>query len=292
MKAPRSSAVVVAVLGALALAGCTRGHPEQPPPAPDMADYVALGDSYTAVAGAGPFTDAACLRSDLDYPALVAKELAITKFTNASCAGASSSDLTTTQVTANKAGSNQPQLNSLRRDTKLVTIGLGLNDNGFSYYLTYVCLPVDGAVPIACKAYLKQPESGMPKVVKLLGDGIVADLEAVRERAPKARIVLVGYPRLLPESGSCNDQLPLPTVALERARSASKLVNDVMIAAARKTKSDFIDMYAASKGHDVCSSDPWVNGHKAIPGKALALHPYPAYHRAVADRIVKLLDEK
>jgi hypothetical protein len=52
---------------------------------------------------------------------------------------------------------------------------------------------------------------------------------------------------------------------------------------------DYVDTYSLSKGHDVCSDDPWVNGHEEVPGEAAALHPFAAYHRAVADAIVTLL---
>ncbi|MCZ4498967.1 MAG: Lipase 2 precursor [Marmoricola sp.] len=292
-RSSRLVAAAVVVLCAAVLAGCTRGHPEDRLTIVDKSDYVALGDSYTAVSGAGPYTDKVCLRSETDYPALVAAKLAITSFTNASCAGASSTDLLTRQITS--SGSNPPQLDSLTRTTKTVTIGLGLNDSGISYYLISVCLPIEGAAKDAvspnCTAYLKQPEAGIPQVIDALRQGVLDDLHSVRERAPKARIVLVGYPRLLPATGSCPDQLPLPRVALERARAAGSLVNEAMKAAATSAGADFIDMYTASKGHDLCSDDPWVNGYKAIPGKALALHPFPTYHRAVADRVVALLDK-
>ena len=58
--------------------------------------YVALGDSYTS----GPLipdqtgNPAGCLRSTHDYPALVAAALGAASFSNVSCAGATTADMT------------------------------------------------------------------------------------------------------------------------------------------------------------------------------------------------------
>src|SRR6266508_6629205 len=61
--------------------------------------YVALGDSYTA----GPVIPvqqndpAGCLRSDHNYPHLVASALGISDFKDARCSGAETSDMTASQ---------------------------------------------------------------------------------------------------------------------------------------------------------------------------------------------------
>ena len=50
-------------------------------------------------------------------------------------------------------------------------------------------------------------------------------------------------------------------------------------------------MYAASRGHDVCSESPWVNGRFTKQQAALAFHPFATGMRAAADLIVNQLDE-
>src|SRR5699024_12402601 len=47
---------------------------------------------------------------------------------------------------------------------------------------------------------------------------------------------------------------------------------------------DYVDMYAASKGHDACSSEPWVNG-AAIKSGAMSYHPFRSGMRAIAHTI-------
>jgi len=56
---------------------------------------------------------------------------------------------------------------------------------------------------------------------------------------------------------------------------------------------DYIPSIARNhlEGHDVCSGDPWVNGSRDQPGKAVALHPFEEFHEAVAKRIVALLEK-
>ncbi|MFL6171973.1 MAG: SGNH/GDSL hydrolase family protein [Marmoricola sp.] len=276
------------LLLALALSACgTQANPH-----PKSIDtYVAMGDSYTALAGAGPFSDEACKRTLTDYPELVAKALAVKNFTNASCGGATSADLAQEQLIQNPPASRPPQLAKLSKKTKLVTLGIGLNNGSspMSYLLLYVCLPVNGITLPQCSQYLKIPESGVVEAVRTMAGEVKGNLKAIRKAAPNARIVLVGYPRVLADDRDCATALPLPPAAATRLREALKLVNQYLAKTARTAKVDYIDMYQASKGHELCSNEPWVAGEANVPGKALQFHPYDAYHRAVADKIVALL---
>jgi hypothetical protein len=94
--------------------------------------YVALGDSYTA----GPLiplqetNPLGCLRSDHNYPHLVAAALGVVEFRDPSCSGAETDDMTQPQGVT--PGPNPPQFDSLAHNTGLVTLGIGGNDIGFS----------------------------------------------------------------------------------------------------------------------------------------------------------------
>jgi hypothetical protein len=76
---------------------------------PRFSRYVALGDSYTA----GPLVPlqrldpVGCLRSTANYPAQLAARLRIRSFTDVSCSGADTSDMTIAQDVA--FGPNPPQ---------------------------------------------------------------------------------------------------------------------------------------------------------------------------------------
>ena len=49
-------------------------------------------------------------------------------------------------------------------------------------------------------------------------------------------------------------------------------------------------MHTPSRGHDVCSKAPWVNGSSTDQRAALAFHPFASGMRAVAARIIARLE--
>jgi hypothetical protein len=281
---PRLDARLGALLGIvlLTLTACGRSTAVA---TNDTAHYVALGDSYTSGPGIQPFVDRGCQRSGADYPSLVARELKITDFRDVSCGGAMTTNLVTAQAVA---GQPAPQLQAVGSNTTLVTIGMGLNDFALSYGLLYACAS-KGTPTQGCAQVLAMSDAQVSQRIEAAARRVNASLQAIAEKAPKARIVLVGYPRIVPDSGSCPDRLPMPAAALARVRRAVVEINDLWKKAATATGADYVDMYDASEGHDICSSDPWVNGITDEPGKAAALHPFAAYHRAVAQKIVTLI---
>src|SRR5215213_3453544 len=116
-------ALVLPVVAALGLTAC------EPPPD----NYVALGDSYTAGPLITPQDPAipGCIRSDANYPNLVAPDLGLPAFRDVSCSGAETEDMFATQD-VDPDPDNPPQLNALNGSTKAVTLGIGGNDTGFT----------------------------------------------------------------------------------------------------------------------------------------------------------------
>lgn len=287
----RSSRSVVLLLAAVvassALAAC--GMEDSPRATVGVPEYVAFGDSYTAGPGILPLSDKSCGRSESNYPTLVAEELDIKAFADASCGGASTANLQKAQ-TAGQVRLNDPQLDSLDRRTKLVTIGLGLNNEALALNLLVTCLtPASGETTDRCKAYLELPESTVAAEIARAADQVEATITTIRSRAPEAEVVLVGYPRVAPDTGGCVD-LPMPAAMVDRLRDAMKGVDDAWRDAARRAGAEYVDMYARSQGHDICSAEPWVNGAFRKPD-AVPMHPFEAYHRAVAAEIVALLEK-
>jgi lysophospholipase L1-like esterase len=285
----------------LALAGCggtppaTTGVPAASAPAPaPIARYVALGDSYTAA----PYvylTDVAngCLRSNGNYPALLARALKVTKLVDVSCSAATTQDLTGPQRTFN--AKLPPQLDAVTRATRLVTVGIGGNDFGLFASLSSGC-PLVG--PEGAPLAKPDPSKRCGQVdlaaatrnihgVRLL---VTRSLELVHHKAPKATVVLVGYPRITSTTPSCPKQLPVSRTDAVAVDALTHRLSDAMRSAAKASHSLFVDMYAASKGHDVCAGPAaWVNGVKTDTNRAASLHPFAEEQRAVADRIAALL---
>jgi lysophospholipase L1-like esterase len=297
---PRTRLVTAtAALLALSLtaAGCSTGDTGHlprddatAPTGPSYSRYVALGDSYSA----GPLiptTDLAggCARSDHNYPSLLAKRLHVRTFVDVTCSGAATVDLTEAQHPFQGARV-PPQLRAVTPGTDLVTVGIGGND-----------LDLFGTLVATCTRLRAGDPSGSPCGQQLAANGpdldaqsasisarVAAALQEVHRRAPDATVVLVGYLRLVPDRGTCRE-LPLAVGDYPLGRRISRLLNRALARAASRAKATFVDMYAASRGHDICSAVPWVNGSVTDRTRALAYHPLAAGMRADARRVMAAL---
>jgi len=252
--------------------------------------YVALGDSFTS----GPFvptTDLAdgCFRSNGNYPSLLAKRLDAEVFVDVSCAGAQTEHLRRSQRTVT-AARVPAQLRAVTPDTTLVTVGIGGNDADLFARLTEACVSLRDSDPAGspCRAELDRGE-GVAAVVDGIGRDLERVLTRVQVRAPQARVVLVGYPRLAPGTGTCPRRLPYADGDVAFGHEVQRSLNAALRDAARRAEVEFLDMHDASRGHDVCSETPYVQGVRTDRTAALAFHPRPRGMRAVADRLEVLL---
>lgn len=284
------------------VAGCSSGPVGDAPPAgsgpaassgaeKSAERYVALGDSFTA-GPLVPTTDLAggCLRSDHNYPSLLAERLGIEDFVDVSCSGARTHDLPRGQQT--HRGVRVPaQLDALDEDTTLVTLGIGGNDFALYAHLAHTCLRVRDSDPTGspCRAALAAEGLDPVAVSDRIGRNVERALGQVQRRAPRARVVLVGYPHIAPSRGQCPTLLPYATGDVPFGDEVLRRLNSAMRRAATRSGAEFLDMYAASRGHDVCSPRPYVNGVHTDQQRAAAFHPLPRGMRAVARGLAQLL---
>jgi lysophospholipase L1-like esterase len=277
----RSLAAGVLALAVLGATGCGGGDPK-------VERYVALGDSYTAGTGAGTLVEgppgAGCGQIRSSYPRLVAQELDA-HLTDASCAGAQTAHATTAQIT--DGGEWPPQLDSVSTNADLVTVGLGYNDLGFFLLLTFGCAGTAASDPTGtpCRDQNRAKGVDAGAMADQIGDHLRDLLEQIHRRAPHARVLLVGYPQLVPDEGTCS-QLPLAAGDYAYVRDQFAHLDDAMRGAASDAGATFVEVYEASKGHDICAGDDaWVNGATAT-GRAVQYHPFATGLRAVADLVV------
>lgn len=284
----RTPRVVALVAAALMAAACSSSDVADAPP--DFDRYVALGDSFTA-APLVPTTDVAngCFRSDGNYPSLVAEELDVDRLVDVSCSGADTADLTNPQQTLG-AASVPPQLSALKPNTDLVTLGIGGNDFNLFHTLVATCTELRREDPDGspCAESLEARGIDLLADTKQIGTRVEAAVREIQRRAPEATVVLVGYLRLAPATGRC-PELPFADGDYAQGERVARALNDALARAARRTGVEFVDMYATSEGHDVCSDDAWVNGRRTIQGEALAYHPLAEGMEAVADELVETL---
>jgi len=281
-------AASVLVVAALLLAGCSdppKSKLDRSGAVPRGASYVALGDSYAAGPRLGPSSGAVgCEQTQGNYPHRLAERLGL-DLTDVTCGGATTADLAGSQTPPN-GEPVPPQLDALDADTDLVTIGIGGNDGKVFAELMTTCVgkAVEDRAGAPCTAegapFRVKAERHLAKL-----PGRMADVLAViAERAPKARIVVVGYPAAFPESGTCA-LLPLARGDYPFAREYISRVNDALAAAAEQAGATYVDVWAATDGHDICATDPWIAG--LIPAQpALEYHPYAQEQTVVTDLLV------
>jgi lysophospholipase L1-like esterase len=279
------------------LAACTEAAPAQPASGhadradgrPQFKTYVALGDSYTA-APLVPVTDVAngCFRSDSNYPRLVAARLQA-HLTDVSCSGADTGDITGRQEMdyGGQRTSAPPQIRAVGRDTRLVTVGIGGNDEGLFKTLIETCAAAGGA---SCADGVRRALGDPAQVLQEVGDNVTSVLRRVSRRAPRAEVLLVGYPRLVDEQRSC-PAMPMTTADRPVLAALERKLAGTLAKAAERAGVGFVDMYAASRGHAVCSEDPWVNGSTMDQQRAAAFHPFAEGEDAIADEVMKTLAE-
>ena len=250
--------------------------------------YVALGDSFTSAPGTGPVAGPPeCGRTTANYPHLIADATGATLIDN-SCGGATTAALTEPQATG--GGLQPPQLDAVTADTKLITVGIGGNNYDLYSRIARCAAPdAAGAPGTPCTdADAAAPMTARSALVALEGD-LLRAMQKIRERAPEALILVIGYPQIVPDEGTCT-LLPLASGDYAFARMIFDGYNDALDAGANAIGATYVDMAAASKGHDICSGDPWVAGLEAPLGDSVPWHPYPAEQRAVADQVLEELE--
>ena len=245
--------------------------------------YVALGDSYTAGGPIGALQERGffCQRSTRNYPSLVASTLDL-PLTDVSCGGATSDGL---QESVRGAPA---QIDAIKPKTRVVTVGIGGNDFGLYSSLLLTCpdLSKPGLSGAPCRDRLG---AAIAPRIPAIGAKVGATLAAVARKAPKSEVLLVGYPRLMPPSGTC-EEAPYTAGDVAWMASLESELAASLAAAARSNGVTYVPMYARSKGHDVCSGDAaWVNGLNPPDGDGLTLHPNAAGERAMADAVMTRL---
>ncbi|MFH8974970.1 SGNH/GDSL hydrolase family protein [Streptomyces sp. NPDC017890] len=248
--------------------------------------YVALGDSFSSGPGIPEQTDPACGRSSVNYPALVARAVEADSFTDVTCAGAGTSHMTAPQESV------PPQLDALRPDTTLVTLGIGGNDLDLAGVITR-CVLLGHVAPRGAPCEWSYTLFGRDEIGSRI-DGtaprLAAVLDAIHARSPDARVLLVGYPAIFPEDGTaCRETVTLAEGDFPWLRDKAKQLNTMLARQAGKHGATYVDAYGPSVGHDVCrpAGVRWIEPEETA--SAAGFHPNAAGHRSTADAVLAAL---
>ena len=237
------------------------------------AQFVGLGDSYAA----GPLipnqslNPLGCLRSDRNYAHLAAAQLGKT-LSDVSCSGAKTDDMTAAQNVT--PGPNPPQFDALSSTTQTVTLSIGGNDIGFTSIIENCAAPTPFGHP--CRdQYDNGSGDQLAARIDATAPKVAAVLQGIHQRSPSARVLVIAYEPILPETGyGCWPQVPLAWADVPYLRATQKRLNAMLANVAAANGARYVDTYTAAIGHDSCKSSSvrWVE--PLIPGNTAApFHP-------------------
>ncbi len=249
-----------------------------------MKRYVALGSSMAAGPGIRPGAAGAPWgsgRSARNYAHLVADRL------NLDLADVTFSGATTAHVLTDRQRGVPPQIAALDGSESLVTVTIGGNDVGYVPLLMAASLPRwTRRVPLLGKRISELLDrDSRDRALASVADSLCAVGSALRQGAPRARILFVDYLTILPPHGA--PAPPLSDADADLGRHVAESLERLTADAAAATGCDVVRAAAASREHHAWSTDPWTTRPAVpLPGRPAPLHPNGAGMRAVAEMIV------
>jgi lysophospholipase L1-like esterase len=248
-----------------------------PPPTGSDHTYVALGDSVAAGLGLSPMqpgTNPACGVSSEAYPALVASALG-RPYQTAACSGATMGDLFTEQHIDSTGQDIAPQINTAFANDKpsLITITAGANDVHWSDF-------IGKCYATTCGTTADQVTSAQLMVALRVKLAYALQDIRLRSAGSPPKVIVTGYYNPLsmacaqPQTGLTPDEITW--LDSQGAALNQVLANTVShYSFARFAPVDF-------SGHELCTSDPWVQG----PQDAAPLHPTAEGQQAIARSVL------
>ena len=206
--------------------------------------------------------------------------------TSAACASAGVKNMTAAQRTY--LGTNPAQLTALGPADGVVLLTLSGDDMGFLNVLKE-CVSLSFTNPWGspCRAHYGDDSAAQ---VAAESAKLTLVLRDIAKRAPRARIVVVGYPDMFPQSGGCWPRVPITSGDIDYLRGIELRVNAMLAAVARSAGATFADTYTPTIGHDFCQPESVREVEGLIPGSlALPFHPNARGQAAIAAAVLAVL---
>jgi lysophospholipase L1-like esterase len=287
--------LIAATLAALVLPATARAGEVRPDAGGLSGPFVALGDSFAAgnlIPSSPTGTPAGCMRSSHNYGADAAAALGMTDYVDATCTGATTASMTQSESVA--LGTNQPQFDALAADDSVVTLTIGGDDIGFLGILeTCAKLSLTDVSGNPCQRHYQA--GGTDQLVAAINAAapeVAAVLQEIKARAPDARVLLVGYPDILPTTGDgCYPLVPFAHGDVPYLRGIEVDLNQMLAAAAAANGVTFVDTYQATIGHDACTGASTKDVESLVPTSlAYPFHPNQRGEQVMAEQVVAALD--
>jgi lysophospholipase L1-like esterase len=166
---------------------------------------LALGDSFSSGQGAGSYDPGTngggntCFRSRLAWPQLLARKLRLVPLPSLACSGAVTRQVTHDDRSRKEVERRISQVGRISSKPDVVTITIGGNDVGFTDVLQHCVFDAD-----CTRRYRKPAGDVLDREIAALAERLPGVYAAIRRAAPDARLIVVGYPRLFPDTPTDN----------------------------------------------------------------------------------------
>jgi hypothetical protein len=184
-----------------------------------------------------------------------------------------------------------PQLNAVNSHTQLVTMTIGGNDSGVFINSIIDC----GSAGIStlgqgspCKD--RYGSSFDDTIRTKTYPSLVNALRAVRAKAPKAKVAILGYPWILPATRGCFPTMPVASGDVPYLRDIQATLNNAIQRAAAATGVTYVNFTTVSNGHDACQPigvrwiEPVLTGTNPV-----IVHPNAFGESQMAAQTIKVL---
>jgi lysophospholipase L1-like esterase len=231
------------------------------------------------------------MRSGRNYPHLLADRLGA-RLTDLTVSGATTETILDKSQRTLRGKRFGPQINRVPSDAALITVTAGGNDLGYMAAMIVAAYAGWLGARRLTRPFGRILERrSSPAATQLdfarVETGLVSVVEAARNHARRARIVLVDCLTVLGDHDP-GDAAPLGGSDADALREVARGLVDTTARAAQSTGADLIQASALSVDHGLGSPDPWITGFRPSM-RPMPFHPTADGMRAVADALYQLL---
>jgi len=220
-----------------------------------------------------------CLKSTNDYPSVLARRIGAASFADVTCSGARTEDLVS-RSQPTRTGPVPPQLDAVMADTQLVTVTIGGNDVDLPK-IAATCRRTSLDIPPCSSDLVVDGVDQISEAIEADADDWSDLVDEIREKAPAARVILVGYGTYVRPEG-CFPAEPVNPVDAAYFQAKVDELDGRLREVAADRGVEFFDTRPLSIGHDICAApeDRYIEGFAPV-SPAAPLHPNGAGALAV-----------
>lgn len=249
----------------------------------------ALGSSFAAGPTIDPVANVDAMRSARNYPHLLAQLLGA-DLVDLTVSGATTANILSVPQTTITGRKFAPQIDGLPAGADLVTITAGGNDLRFIGSMLFAAWSKYKPDSPIAKMLGQEFPNGIPAVtdddIAATAIRLAAIVAAARERAHRARVVLVDYLTVVSELTPTGNAEVFTAEELDLFLQTQAGLAKAYRIAADRSDAELVAVSTTSTDHGLGSDDPWVFGFQPVMAKtAGSFHPNEAGMRAIAEEL-------